>query len=76
MLLWRYGPQTKEGTRYITWAKASESLPIVAKASDMFAWVQQLLSVHDNKLRSGILLAFFGLCYGKKRLELKWLSCD
>ena len=60
----RRGPDTSRGQ------KRQNPYPSSLRASDMFAGVQQLLSVHDNKLRSGTLLAFFGL-KGKKRLELK-----
>ena len=52
----RRGPVTIRGQKRQNPCQSS------LRASDMFAWVQQLLSVHDKKLRSGILLAFFGLC--------------
>ena len=42
--------------------KHQNPCPSSLMASDMSARVQQWLSVHDNKLRSGILLAFFRLC--------------
>ena len=51
----RRGADTSRGQ------KRQNPCPSSLRASDMFAGVQQLISVHDNKLRSGTLLAFFGL---------------
>ena len=54
-------PQTKERADTSRGQKRQNPCPSSLRASDMFARVQQLISVHDNKLRSGTLLAFFGL---------------
>ena len=51
----RRGPDTSRGQ------KLQNMFPSSLRASDMFAGVQQLISVQNNKLRSGTLLAFFGL---------------
>ena len=57
----RSPPQTKERADTSRGQKRQNPCPSSLRASDMFARVQQLISVHDNKLRSGTLLAFFGL---------------
>ena len=72
----QHAPQTKEKANTSRGQKRQNPCPTSLRAFDMFVRVQQLISVHDNKLRSVTLLAFSGLYYGKKRLELKWLSCD
>ena len=54
-------PQTKERADTSRGQKRQNPCPSSLRASDMFVRVQQLISVHDNKLRSGTLLAFFGL---------------
>ena len=51
----RRGPDTSRGQ------KRQNPCPSSLRASDMFTGVQQLLSVHDNKLKSDTLLVFFGL---------------
>ena len=54
-------PQTKEKADTSRGQKRQNPCPSSLRASDMFVRVQQLLSVHDNKLRSGTLLTFSGL---------------
>ena len=54
-------PQTKERADTSRGQKRQNPCPSSLRASDMFVRVQQLISVHDNKLKSGTLLAFFGL---------------
>ena len=54
-------PQTKERADTSRGQKRQNPCPSSLRASDMFARVQQLISVHDNKLRSGTLPAFSGL---------------
>ena len=61
--------QTKERADISRGQKRQNPCPSSLRASDMFARVQQLISVHDNKLRSGTLLAFF-LGYIKERNDL------
>ena len=56
-----YLAQTKERADTSRGQKRQNPCPSSLTTSDMFARVQQLISVHDNKLRSGTLLAFFGL---------------
>ena len=57
----QYTTQTKERADTSRGQKRQNPCPSSLGASDMFARVQQLISVHDNKLRSGNRLAFFGL---------------
>ena len=60
---WEQGEaQTKEYADTSRGQNRQNPCPSSLRASDMFVRVQQLISVHDNKLKSGILLAFFGLC--------------
>ena len=56
-----FAPQTKERADTSRGQKRQNPCPSSLRASDMFARVQQWISVHDNKLRSGTLLEFFGL---------------
>ena len=56
-----YGPQTKERADTSRGQKRQNPCPSSLRASDMFVRVQHLISAHDNKLKSGTLLAFFGL---------------
>ena len=53
-------PQTKERADTSCGQKRQNPCPSSLRASDMFVRVQQLIFVHDNKLRSGTLLAFSG----------------
>ena len=64
----RSEPQTKERADTSRGQKRQNPCPSSLRASDMFVRVQQLISVHDNKLRSGTLLAFSG--YIKERNDL------
>ena len=54
-------PQTKDKADSPYGQKRQNPCPSSLRASDMFARVQQLIFVHDNKLRSCTLLAFSGL---------------
>ena len=58
--------QTKERADTSRGQKRQNPCPSSLRASDIFVRVQQLISVHDNKLRSGLLLAFFPVVLRKE----------